>query len=124
VESRTRDLANKGFKAVTVRMHLGYCDFKYDWNIWLACALAHGLKEEVAILGRDCYREAYGIPGMTICKKNVDGKDNGQAMLQFALKNPKAAKKRWRFLMETDGERFLKINTGQFGEAGNHAQSK
>ena len=82
------------------------CSFgHYPWDDWERFALARGLDADIAGLGRLLVREAYnhGWEGwlQSLCGWN----DDGQALLAFALRAPKSARRQWDILMRTDGLR-------------------
>lgn len=82
------------------------CSFGgYPWDDWERHALARGLDAELAGLGRLLIREAYNH-GWEGWLQNLCGwNDDGQALLAFALRAPKTARRQWEILMRTDGLR-------------------
>jgi hypothetical protein len=82
------------------------CSFGgYPWDDWERFALARGLDAELAGLGRLLIREAFNH-GWEPWLQNLCGwGDDGQALLAFALRAPKAARRQWEILMRTDGLR-------------------
>lgn len=82
------------------------CSFgQYPWDEWEQWAQACGLDADLAGQARLLIREAYNH-GWEPWLQNLCGwSDDGQALLAFALREPKRA--RWCFtrLMETDGLR-------------------
>ncbi len=78
----------------------------YPWDGWQKHALARGVGEDLAALGRAVIREAWqhgwGERERALC----GWADDGRAMLRLALKSPETARKRWARLLETDGNRF------------------
>lgn len=82
------------------------CSFGgYPWDDWERCALARGLNEELAGLGRLLIREAFNH-GWDAWLQNLCGwGDDGRALLALALRAPKSARRHWEILMRTDGLR-------------------
>lgn len=84
---------------------LGCSYGEYPWDDWQRWAIAQGVTEEMAALGRSIIREAYQH-GWTDQMKSLCGwNDNGQRMTKLALRSPEKARKRWERLLETDGNR-------------------
>ena len=82
------------------------CSFGcYPWDDWERHALARGLDADLAGLGRLLVREAFNH-GWEAWLQNLCGwSDDGQALLAFALRAPKLARRQWDILMRTDGLR-------------------
>lgn len=82
------------------------CSFGgYPWDDWERHALACGLDADLAGLGRLLVREAFNH-GWEPWLQNLCGwGDDGQALLAFALRAPKTARRQWDILMRTDGLR-------------------
>ena len=78
----------------------------YPWDTWKAQALATGLEEELAWLGRAVMREAYQHSWNKRLCRECGWSDEGAAMLQRALSDPAQARKRWTLLMATDGGNY------------------
>jgi len=77
----------------------------YPWDDWERHALARGLDAELAGQGRLLIREAFNH-GWEAWLQNFCGwSDDGQALLAFALRAPKTARRQWEILMRTDGLR-------------------
>lgn len=77
----------------------------YPWDEWHAHALAQGLDPKLAGQGRLLIREAFNH-GWTPWLQSVCGwGDDGAALLAFAQRWPKAARRQWDVLMRTDGLR-------------------
>jgi hypothetical protein len=82
------------------------CTFgHYPWDDWHAHALAQGLDAELAGQGRLLIREAFNHDWQPWLKLVCGWSDDGQALLAFALRSPKAARQQWDILMRTDGLR-------------------
>ena len=77
----------------------------YPWDDWERVALAAGLPEELAGLGRAVMREAYQHGWPPRLQSLCGWRDEGRRMLQFALRAPAKARYRWHRLLETDGYR-------------------
>ena len=91
---------------LNLRFDVCACSFgHYPWDDWERFALAHGLDAETAGLGRLLVREAYNHGWEPWLQSLCGWQDDGQALLAFALREPKKA--RWCFsrLMDTDGLR-------------------
>ncbi len=78
-------------------------DGRYAWDRWRLRAQEAGLPEDLAWLGRDVMREAVQHAWSEELKAECGWADEGQAMLELALRAPKKAEKRWQRLMDTDG---------------------
>jgi hypothetical protein len=77
----------------------------YPWDDWERHALARGLDADLAGLGRLLIREAFNH-GWESWLQNLCGwGDDGRALLAFALRAPKSARRQWDILMRTDGLR-------------------
>jgi hypothetical protein len=82
------------------------CSFgNYPWDDWHGYALARGLSPELAGQGRLLVREAYQHDWPDQLKSLCGWSDDGQALLAFALRAPKSARRQWDILMRTDGLR-------------------
>ncbi len=77
----------------------------YPWDDWHGWALARGLDAELAGLGRLLIREAYNHGWEAWLQARCGWSDDGQALLAWALRAPKAARRQWDILMRTDGLR-------------------
>lgn len=78
---------------------------RYAWDRWQAKALAAGLSEDLAGLGRAVIREAVQHDWVAGLQAECGWSDDGQAMLELAQRDAAAATRRWTFLLETDGLR-------------------
>lgn len=82
------------------------CTFgHYPWDAWERYALARGLDAELTGLGRLLLREAFNHGWESWLQSVCGWSDDGQALLAFALRAPKAARRQWDILMRTDGLR-------------------
>jgi len=92
----------------------------YPWDAWKAKALAAGLSEELAWLGRGLMREAYCHAWSKRLCRECGWSDEGAALLQRALADPVKAGKRWNLLLATDGGNYPEGAEvgGQSSEAG------
>lgn len=77
----------------------------YPWDGWEKHALARGVADELARLGRAVIREAWQHGWGERLKSLCGWCDDGRRMLRLALKNPALAEHRWSRLLETDGGR-------------------
>lgn len=85
---------------------IGACTFgHYPWDDWERWAIARGLDRDLAGLARSVIREAFNHawpePLLSLC----GWRDDGQALLAFALSDPEAARRQWEILLRTDGFR-------------------
>lgn len=92
------------------------CTFlHYPWDDWERYALACGLDADLAGLARLLIREAFNHDWPDWLKPVCGWSDDlpaprlrqagGQALLAFALRSPKAARRQWDILFRTDGLR-------------------
>jgi hypothetical protein len=87
----------------------------YPWDDWERYALACGLDDELAGLARLLIREAFQHDWPDWLKPVCGWSDDlpaprlrqagGQALLNFALGSPRAARRQWDILFRTDGLR-------------------
>ncbi len=97
----------------TMRMRVHNCEYgEYPWDHWQRRALARGVSEKLAHLGRDLMREADQHTWTDELQKECGWSDDGEEMIRLALESPATALERWGYLMETDGLR------GRFTETG------
>lgn len=78
---------------------------QYPWDDWERTALAAGLPDNVAALGRAVMREAYQHGWPDWLKVHCGWGDEGRTMIKLALQSEGEAKRRWTLLLETDGLR-------------------
>jgi hypothetical protein len=82
------------------------CSFGgYPWDDWERHALASGLDADLAGLGRLLIREAFNHGWESWLQSHCGWSDDGRALLAFALRAPKTARRQWDILMRTDGLR-------------------
>ena len=87
----------------------------YPWDDWERDALAAGVPESLAGLGRLTVREAYQHDWSDRLKSLCGWYDRGGRMIRLALRSPKTAEKRWNRLLETDGLRGeYNLKTGEW----------
>lgn len=80
------------------------CEYgHYPWDAWHRWAIAQGLNESLAELGRSVIREAYQHDWNARLKSLCGWKDDGRRMVRLALYSPETARKRWQRLLDTDG---------------------
>ena len=77
---------------------------EFPWDEWQGRARAAGLAEELAMLGRAVIREAYQHTWSAELQRECGWDDDGDAMIELALRDPARAARRWSWLMETDGD--------------------
>lgn len=78
---------------------------EYPWDQWRTWAVADGVGEELADLGRAVIREADQHGWSEELQAECGWLDHGQAMIEQALRKPEEAHQRWQTLLDTDGER-------------------
>jgi hypothetical protein len=84
----------------------GYCPYgHYPWDYWEKRALAAGLSEELAGLGRLVMREAHQHGWSARLQSLCGWQDRGGRMIKLALRSAATAQQRWQDLLETDGGR-------------------
>jgi len=82
------------------------CEYgHYPWDYWKKEALAAGVPEDLAGLGRLTMREAWKHNWEPNLQSLCGWADNGKRMIRLALRSPETARKRWDHLLETDGDR-------------------
>ena len=78
---------------------------RYAWDRWETRALEAGLEPKLAQRGRAVMREAVQHDWESELKAECGWLDAGQAMLSLALHEGAMVAERWKYLLETDGER-------------------
>ena len=78
----------------------------YPWDGWKKKALAAGVGEDLATLGRAVMREAYQHGWDDRLKSLCGWNDDGRRMIKLALRSPEKARRRWDKLMQSDGNRI------------------
>jgi hypothetical protein len=78
----------------------------YPWDDWRRCALAAGLSDELAWLGRSLMREADQHCWCVRLRAECGWNDAGRAMLARLLTQPRRTAARLNWLLATDGLRF------------------
>lgn len=96
------------------------CTFgDYPWDRWGKKAKERGVREDLAELGLLVKREAVMHSWPAPLQKECGWSDSGEAMIRLALEHPEKAKKRWDWLLETDGGRGSSDEkTGEWSEFG------
>ena len=79
---------------------------EYPWDEWKERATAAGVNDKLAVLGRAAIREAYQHSWSAELQTECGWDDDGDAMIELALRDPARAHERWSLLMATDGEDF------------------
>lgn len=77
---------------------------EFPWDEWKARATAAGVPEDLAGLGRAVVREAYQHSWSPELQTECGWDDDGEAMIELALRDPAHASRRWSLLLETDGD--------------------
>ena len=87
----------------------------YPWDDWEKDALAAGVPEKLAGLGRLTVREAVQHDWDDHLKSLCGWYDQGRRMIKLALRSPEKARKRWERLLDTDGGRgYYDEKTGEW----------
>ena len=81
----------------------GFTPGEYPWDEWERYAMAQGVSEDLAGLGRAVIREASQHAWSPRMQRFSGWADDGQAMIGLALKHPATAWRRWELMLETDG---------------------
>ena len=98
----------------STRWHSPDAQGDYAWDRWEAQALEAGLDKDLAGLGRAVMREAVQHDWDSDLKAECGWLDAGQAMQKLGLRDGEAANKRWRYLLQTDGERGYWTQDGEW----------
>jgi hypothetical protein len=83
---------------------MGAATGQFAWDHWERWALADGVDEELAALGRAVAREACQQNWPAPLRAEAGWEDHGQAMLRLAKEQPEQARVRWRQLLQPDGD--------------------
>jgi len=95
----------------------GYCTYgDYPWDHWQAMALAAGVPEALAVLGRATIREAHQHSWCERLQSLCGWGDEGRRMIALALRSPATARTRWEWLLAADGMRVDPSNYEWIGE--------
>jgi hypothetical protein len=78
---------------------------RYPWDDWERAALAAGVPQDLAGLGRLTMREAFQHDWDARLKSLCGWRDQGRRMVRLALRSPATARARWNRLLDTDGYR-------------------
>jgi len=93
-------------QSLAVLSEQGFCVYgQYPWDAWKRVAQGAGVLEELAVLGRAVMREAYQHCWCERFYRLCGWGDGGRCMIALALRSPETARRRWEWLMETDGQR-------------------
>jgi hypothetical protein len=88
----------------------GFCEsWHYPWDEWERMALARGVAEELANLGRAVMREADQHRWNERLRSLCGWNDEGRRMIALGLRSPQRARRRWKWLLATDG---LRVDPG------------
>jgi hypothetical protein len=88
----------------------------WPWDDWERMALAAGLSRELASLGRSLMREADQHCWCERLRRECGWNDDGKAMLQRLLAQPRRTAARLNWLYATDGLRFDPWEHNEFYE--------
>ena len=80
-------------------------DMLFEWDFWKSRALALGVAEDLAELGRSIMRDAYLERWPEESLGECGWWDDGFGMLAQAQKNPREIRKRWEALLTRYGRR-------------------
>lgn len=75
----------------------------YAWDRWQMQALEAGLDHRLSQLGRAVMREAVQHDWPPSLLAECGWEDGGQDMLDLARLDPETARRRWQWLLDTDG---------------------
>ena len=91
----------------------------YPWDHWERDALAAGLNQDLATLGRAVMREAYQHDWCEDLKYEcgIDNPDTAAGMISCAKEQPFLVETRWQWLLATDGLRFDPWERAEWPEA-------
>ena len=79
----------------------------YPWDEWRSKALAAGVADDLAWLGRAVMREAYNHDWSERLQHECGWSDDGAAMLELVHVQPGEAARRWNWLLSTDGGTYF-----------------
>ena len=77
----------------------------FPWDEWQRRASAAGVPDALASLGRAAIREAYQHSWSPELQRECGWDDDGEAMIELALRDAAGAERRWSWLLETDAGR-------------------
>jgi hypothetical protein len=77
---------------------------EFPWDEWREQATAAGVPNDLAVLGRAVIREAYQHNWSPELQTECGWDDDGDAMIELALRDPTHAHRRWSLLLDTDGD--------------------
>ena len=81
-----------------------HCTYgQYPWDFWERRALARGVPQQLAGLGRAVMREADQHMWEPRLRALCGWEDEGEAMIELALAGPGRAFVTWQTLLDTDG---------------------
>lgn len=104
-------------QALRVLRTEGFCVYgSYPWDFWEKRARAAGVEESLAGLGRALMREADQHAWCARLQSLCGWRDEGRRMIALALRAPETARRRWEWLMETDGLRVDPATFDWLGE--------
>ena len=93
-------------QSLDVLSEQGFCVYgQYPWDDWQRMALARGVPEALATLGRAVMREAHQHAWCDRFRSLCGWNDEGRRMIALALRSPEIARRRWEWLLESDGRR-------------------
>ena len=79
---------------------------EYPWDYWQHMALKRGVPTELATLGRALMREASQHAWDDRLRSLCGWSDEGRRMIALALRSPETARRRWGWLLASDGQRI------------------
>lgn len=107
VQQHINLLSVVGYKAAAVEIPLEGFNATLCWDVFLAYALAHGVKYELALLGRECMRRAHEENWRDDLKAVCGLHDNGQSMIRLAASEPDVAHRLWSDLISHQSEKNM-----------------
>ena len=77
----------------------------FPWDLWEQKARDAGVADALAGIGRSVMREAVQHSWTAELMSECGWDDEGNQMIELALKDATSAENRWRYLLDSDGDR-------------------
>ena len=77
----------------------------FPWDLWEQKAKDAGISDALAAIGRSVMREAVQHSWPADLMSECGWVDGGNQMIAFAHDDANAAETRWRYLLDSDGDR-------------------